>query len=278
MEVDNTVFGSKAEDADNSEEKFSFSNRNKDISKDSIDKSAKEFAEFMISVSADTPDLTDEEINSGVVKILEKSFPAEEENQPLKNNKFRKITLRVLFVAALLSAIAFSSVCVIGNSNDISIENGFMTFARDTIKITFFGEEKEEYISVDSLLRSLEENGYGDILFPEEFVVKSDIYKADAPVYNSDVVNDLTFDIYNDTMKSTFLVSKHERQRPRTFLDLKNAKTEIINGMNVYVLEFESGMSLEFISGEYQYYITSDMSYDDMISLTESMKSVKDIK
>lgn len=278
MEVDNTVFGSKAEDAVNSEEKFSFSNRNKDISKDSIDKSAKEFAEFMISVSADTPDLTDEEINSGVAKILEKSFPVEEENQPLKNNKFRKITLRVLFVAALLSAIAFSSVCVIGNSNDISIENGFMTFARDTIKITFFGEEKEKYISVDSLLRSLEENGYGDILFPEEFVVRSNEYKVSVPDYKSDIVNDLTFDIYNDTMKSTFLVYKYGKQRPITFLDLKNAKTEIINGMNIYVLEFESGTSLEFISEEYQYYITSDMSYDDMISLTESMKSVKDIK
>lgn len=279
MDNKNMPFGADAESTENFKEEFSFSNKNKEASKAAIDKSAKEFVDYMTSLSADVPELTEEEINRGVEKILDRAFPAEKSASPTKKAKAKRITLKVLFIAALLSALLFSCIYVVGNSKNVSIENGFVTFAKDTIQIVFFGEDEEEYISVDSLLLSLEEHGYDDIMFPEEFVTKSDEYKASVPVYSEDELHkQVTFIIFNDTLTFTFVISVKSDNEPLSYKNLDNAKTVAVKDTVVAVFKHEENSAAEFLVDEYRYYIVSDMNYDNMIDFAETIKLVKPVR
>lgn len=278
MDNKNMPFGADAESTENFKEDFSFSNKNKEASKAAIDKSAKEFVDYMTSLSADVPELTEEEINRGVEKILDRAFPAEKSASPTKKAKAKRITLKVLFIAALLSALLLSCIYVVGNSKNVSIENGFVTFAKDTIQIVFFGEDEEEYISVDSLLLSLEEHGYDDIMFPEEVIINSDEYKVSVPIYNTDLVEDVSFEIYSNINKCSFIIYQYDTQRAKEFKDLEKAKTVDINGFSAYIFEFGGNVTVEFVDPKYQYYIVSDLLYNDMIIFAESMKTIKDME
>lgn len=278
MDNKNMPFGTDAESTENFKEDFSFSNKNKEASKAAIDKSAKEFVDYMTSLSADVPELTEEEINRGVEKILDRAFPVEKSASPSKKAKAKKITLKVLFIAALLSALLFSCIYVVGNSKNVSVENGFVTFAKDTIQIVFFGEDEEEYISVDSLLLSLEEHGYDDIMFPEEVIINSDKYKVSIPLYNSNLVEDVSFDVFCEGKKHSFLIYKYETQRDSEFKHVEDAETIKINDIDMYLIEFEDNITLEFVNDIYQYYVVANYSYEDMLDFAETMKLVEHIK
>ena len=113
----------------------------------------------------------------------------------------------------------------------LRIENGFVTFAKDTIKIVFFGESKEEYITVDALLTDLDLHGYKDILFPQEFVSNSDEYKVGIPIYSSnDLCDQVTFNIADDVV--TFIFSIHDYNQSTHAFDyvgMNNIKTIIVS-------------------------------------------------
>ena len=275
LEEENQVFGKDAEAVDSNinleSEDFYFYHQNKEEAKKNIDSSSKELTDFIDSLIQDIPDPSEDEVAEGVKKILEKTHSDETK---YKSSKRKKLTFRVLFIAALLSILSFSGLYVVGSSHNISIENGFVTFAKDTIKIVFFGEDKEEYITIDALLTDLELHGYDDILFPQEFVTKSDEYKASVPDYPEDIFNQVLFDICNE--KSTFTFAIHEYnqiQKSRDFDNVKTAESIQINDTCIYLFEFDTGISaIEFTYSGHHFYIHSYAPYSDIVEIAKTLR------
>lgn len=276
MEEENSVFGADAKNTDkiNTEENFNFYHKNKETAKKDIDKSAKELTDFIDSLSMDVPELSEEEINKGIEKILERTHPSERQSESVKNSKSKKVTFKVLFLVALLSIVSFSCLYVVGSSHNISIENGFVTFTKDTIKIVFFGKDNEEYITVDALLTDLELHGYRDILFPQEFVTNSDKYKVSVPKYSDDDVKQALFNFYNDSVVFKFAICRTDSSfRMLDYVDLNNAQTIDINGTYIYLFEMDNGeVTIDFEHGDYHYCIQADLPISDMVKIVDTIK------
>ena len=279
MEEENQVFGKDAEAVDSNinleSEDFNFYHQNKEEAKKNIDSSSADLSDFIDSLIQDVPDPSAEEVNSGIEKILERTQPEEAKNKISKNSKSKKVTFRVLFIAALLSILSFSGLYVVGSNHNISVENGFVSFAKDTIQIAFFGEKEEKYISVDTLLADLEANGYEDILFPQEFVNNYDEYKVSVPEYSEDVLHkQVSFDIYAENSSYTFVIDKNDSDKKASnYIDIANALTLKINNVYVYIFEFESGFSCaEFVSKGYRCIISSYIPYSEMVKLAKELK------
>lgn len=278
MEEENQVSGKNAEAIDNNKnlesEDFKFYNQNKEEAKINIDSSSKELECFIDSLIQDIPAPTDEEVDSGIKKILEITHPEESKNKVSKSSRSKKVTFRVLFIAALLSIISFSCLCVVGSSHNISIENGFVTFAKDTIKIVFFGEEKDEYITIDALLTDLELHGYDNLLFPQEFVTKSDEYKASVPKHSDSMLKQVTFNICDENTVYYFTMHDYDQnQKSRDFDNIKTADSIEINGTYVYLFEFDTGESaIEFTCESIHVYIHSLAPYSDIVEISKTLK------
>lgn len=278
MEVENQVFGKGAGTVGNIEnlesEDFEFYCQNKEEAKNNIDNSSKDLTDFIGSLIQDVPAPSEKEVKAGIEKILAETHP-EEKNETVKSDKKKRVTLKVLFVAALLSLLSVSGLFVVGNSYDVSIENGFVTFAKDTIKIVFFGDEGQDYITVDALLADLALHGYDDIMFPQEFVTKSDEYKVSVPNYFDDELNQVGFDIYSeDTLFSFGIYEYNQSQKSRDFENMINADSIQVNGTYVYLFEFDTGItSVEFTCGDYFIYIHSyDVPYSDLTAIAKTLK------
>ncbi len=278
MEEENQVFGKGAEAVDSNinleSEDFNFYHQNKEEVKKNIDSSSKELTDFIDSLIQDVPAPTDEEVNAGIEKILERTHPEEEKNEVSKSSRSKKVTFRVLFIAALLSILSFSGLYVVGSNNNISIENGFVTFAKDTIKIVFFGENREEYITVDALLTDLELHGYTDILFPQEFVNNYDVYKVSVPEYSEGELKQVTFKVYEGSIEYTFSVSSNDEfQKTINFSGLENAKSININEIYVYVFDYgNSGSAIRFVNEDYKYNIHASISYSEIIEFAKTIR------
>ena len=277
MEEENQVFGKDAEAVENNinleSEDFYFYNQNKEEAKKNIDSSSKDLTDFIDSLIQDIPAPSDEEVNAGIEKILKITHP-EEQTKAEKTNKKKKVTIRVLFIAALLSILSVSCLFVVGSNHDISIENGFVAFAKDTIQIVFFGEDEEEYITVDTLLADLEAHGYDDILLPQEFVNNYDVYKASVPEYLEGKLRQTTFNIYDiDHIYSFGIYDHNTSQRTFDYKDIDNVQTLIINDVDMYLFEFGDGdYVVEFVFDEYSYYIQARISYSDMVEMLKTIK------
>ena len=276
LEEENSVFGYDADNTNklNSEEKFSIYH-NKEEAKNNIDISVKELSDFLDSIIQDVPDLSEEEVNRGVAKILEKAYPNERVTKLSKNNKSKKITLRVLFIAALISIIFFSCVCVVGSSHNISIENGFVTFAKDAVKIVFFGEDKEKSINVKTLIEDLESHGFRNILLPQKLYD----YKSSMPVYSQSAdevsANDrVMFDLSKDVHSYFFEIKNIDTEGliDNYFPSLDNAETIIIDDVTIYVFEFENRVSyIRFVNSGLDYLIQSEVSLPEMINTAQTI-------
>ena len=281
LEEENQVFGKIAEAVDNDtnlkSEDFYFYNQNKEEAKKNIDRSSKELTDFIDSLIQDVPAPSDEEISAGIEKILKITHP-EEQSKTVKTNKKKKVQFRVLFIAALLSILSVSCLFVVGSNHDISIENGFVAFAKDTIQIVFFGETKEEYITVDALITDLEQHGYGDILFPQEFVNKSDEYKVSVPEYShTELCDQVSFSVIDKTSTYVFLIYNYN-QSSQTFdyKDMNNVKTIVVDNINLYLFEFDNGdCSIEFIYDEYRYYIQARVTSSEIVEIIKTIKGYK---
>lgn len=276
MEDENQVFGFDAENTNevDSEEKFSIYH-NKEEAKNNIDISAKELEGFVDSIIADVPDLSDEEIKTGIENVLKKAYPTEEVVKPSKNVKFKKITFRVLFIAALITAVLFSCICVVGSSHNISIENGFVTFAKDAVKIVFFGSDKEKSIDVKTLIDDLESHGFNNILLPHKLYD----FKSSVPVYSKGVdekrANDrVMFELSKDVYSYFFEIKNigSEGLIDNYFDSLDNVETIIIDDVSIYVFEFENGMSyIRFVYSGLDYLIQSEVSLPEMINTAQTI-------
>lgn len=271
----NRVFGVSAEDSDDLDlnNDFDFYHKNKEEAKKNIDKAAKDFSDFMDSFSQDVEGLSEDDINRGIEKILERTHPGEKQPESVKTAENKRVKLKVLFLVALLAIVSFSCFCAVGDSHNISIENGFVSFAKETVQVVFFGED-EEYISVDSLLSNLKEHGYEDILFPEEFVTHSDEYKVSVPEYLEGDIKQVSFDVYNDNISWCVGISEDtaDVQEFRCF-DIYNAKTIFVNDIYFYIFLFDNNdLTIEFMKDNYKYVINSSIAYSDMVSIIESIK------
>lgn len=276
MEEKNSVFGIESENIDDfdSDKDFSLYRKNKEYAESSINNSAKELTDFFGEVSKDVPELSETEVDAGVKKLLETAFPDEAQPEPSKANKNKKITFRVLFLVALLTVFSFSCLYVVGNNRNISIDNGVISFAKDTIKVIFFGENEEKYMSVNMLLSDLESHGYKDIMFPEEFINRADEYKASVPKYicNDDLLSDqVSFNVYSENDFYDLTIDKNDRKEAN-YLGVVNASTLKIENVYVNIFEFESGYSsIEYVSNGYNYYINSKIPYFEMIELAKTL-------
>lgn len=274
MEDENQVFGKITGTGDDNKnlesEDFIFYNRNKEEAKKNLDDSIEDLTEFIDSLIGDMPQLPEEEVNSGVEKILAVTHPQEVR----KTNKKKTITRRVLFIAALISILSVSCLLVVGSNHNISIENGFVTFAKDTIKIVFFGEEKEESITVDALLADLRLNGYDDILFPQEFKTNSDDYKVSVPVYLEDVLRQVVFDIYKENVLYTFGIFKYDQiQKSLDYDNIENAESFKYGDTYIYLFEYDTGIStIEFTVAEYHCYIHSYAPYSEVVEIAKTLR------
>lgn len=278
MEEENQVFGNNAEAVDNNQnlesEDFYFYNQNKEEAKKNIDNSIADLSDFIDSLIQDIPDPSEEEVNAGIEKILARTHPEEISDKTSKGNGRKKATIKVLFIAALLSILAFSGLYVVGSNHNISIENGFIAFAKDTIQIVFFSGEKEECITVDALLTDLELHGYGDILFPQEFVTKSDEYKVSLPEYTEDEFGkQVAFKITNDIDEYSFVITCPDLSQKSFLYDcIDNVDTIISNNTFIYVFEFNGEATIEFIYDKFYCFINSTISYSDMTKIARSIK------
>lgn len=277
LEEESSVFGLDAgnEDKFDTEKNAIFIIENKEEIQNKIDISSKDLTDFFDGLSKDLPEPSKEEIDSGIAKILERTHPETVKSEPSKANKSKKVTFRVLFIAALLSALSFTCLFAVGNNHNISIENGFATFAKDTVKVVFFGEEKEEYITVDALLTDLEYHGYKEILFPQEFVDSSE-YKIGVPEYiecNDGFGNQVIVDVYNNTFSYEFsmLEGTDSINREHNFPKLDAAETVIVDDIYIYVFEYESGFNVVwFINNGNEYNIHSEAPLSEMIRIANT--------
>ena len=269
-------FGESTEDVENEKslesEDLKFNLQNKDKSESNIDSSSEALTDFFEALVADVPEPSEEEVRSGIEKILGRTHPDTETDEKVKNGK-TKVFLKALFVAALLSALSFSCLFAIGSKHNISIENGFVTFAKDTVKIVFFEEENGEYITVDALLTDLEYNGFEDVLLPEEFVTKSDKYKVSVPEYrDSEMGQQVTFSFIDDVGKCSFTV--YDYKNKLVAFDYKNmddAYTMKVDDICIYAFEFEDESTIEYVHNNLYYLISSNRSCSEMIEIVKSI-------
>lgn len=276
LEEENQVFGSNAEAVDNNEnlksEDLIFYHQNKEKAKNNVDSSSKDLTDFIDSLIQDVPAPSEQEVDLGIEKVLETAYPAESDVKPQKK---KNVKLKVLFIAALLSVLSFSCLYVVGSSHNISIENGFVTFAKDTMKVVFFGESKEECISVDILLTDLEAHGYKNILFPDEFTNNYDLYKVSVPEYSDDALfEQVSFDVYSEHNSYSFLIDKHDSSKKSgNYLDVIHTLTLKIDDTYVYIFEFEGGSStIEYFYKGYRCSINSHRTYSEMVMLAKTLK------
>ncbi len=276
LEADNRAFGAGADALENDtnleSEDFIFYHQNKEEAKKDIDSSAKELTDFIDSLIKDIPGPSQEEKAAGIEKIINKAHPETAEIKPLKRKRSKKAALKVLFIAAVLSAVCFSSLFAVGNARDISIENGFISFARETVQVVFFGEEKADFISVDALLEDLEKHGFEDILFPEIFITNSDEYKVSVPEYLDGTLRQAVFYIESDDKIINFIIYDYNQsQQMFDYIEVENMKTVTVDGITVYITEYEQVCIAEFIFDEYRYFIESDVTYSEMIGIVTTI-------
>lgn len=276
LEEEIRFFGENAEKQKNleSEDNFDFNHTDKELLDKKIDDAVKDLTDWLDSEPQNEIYLSDDEINNAIESLLEKTHPTEATSSPEKTGRTKKVILRVLFIAALLSVVSVTCLFAVGNSRNVSIENGFMTFAKDTVKIVFFGEEKDETITIDMLMADLKAHGYGDILFPQVFVESSANYSASVPEYVKDELNEqVHFEIIDAESEYMFNISKTELlDASVSYKKPVDAETIVLNGVYIYAFEFNSATIIEFVCDGFYYYISSDASLIDMVKIAESIK------
>lgn len=257
-------------------EGFDFYRKNKEEANNNIEKTVADIDAFMETLLADIPDLTEDEVEAGVKKLLDRTHPSQavsEAETEIKAVRSKKATIRVLFIAAVLTLLLVSGLFVMGTRHNISIENGFASFAKNTVQVVFFGED-EKYISVDSLLADLEAHGFTDIVFPQEFVTNSDEYKVSVPEYKDAELRYVSFEIYHGDITYSLLIYKSgTRQETYEYADIYDGDTVVVGDMPVYVIEFDNDDSaIECIKDNYRYYIKANISCSEIVKMAETIK------
>lgn len=274
LEEENQVFGGNAEAVDENinleSEDFNIYQFSKEEAENNISALEEDLTDFIDSLTQDIPEPTQEEVNAVIEKILSITHPAE-----TKAKKSKKVILRVLFTAAVLSLFSCCCIFVMGTNRNINIDNGFLTFAKDTIQVVFFGEAEEEFITIDALLFDLEAHGYGDMSLPQEFIINSDEYKVSVPVYfNDSIGNQISFDIFCGELEYRFAVLSCKSVGVQNYyLDLNDAETLAVNGIHMYIYDSDNQVSVEYFYGDYHFYVTSsNSSHSELVDIVRTIE------
>ena len=279
MEVDNTVLGLDAENNDDfdNDEILIFNHKNKDKTENNIDNSAKELTDYFEFVSENVPDLTEDEINKGIEKILERAEQKEAKAEPLRVvKKKKKVSIKGLFIAAVLIVVAVAcGVGVVGTSHIIDIENGIATIAKNTLQIVFFDDSDEKYITVDALLTDLESHGYEDVLLPQEFITKSDEYKVSVPEYYEDEIGEQAeFNVICNSSTYRFIIfNRDSSKKDNAYIDINGAESFVVNNVFVYVFNAEEQLSFEYLYDNYHFCVMTDnVAYFDLVKIAKTIE------
>lgn len=240
----------------------------------------KELLDYLNEIVENAPEVPDEVIQRGIAKVHAMPYPnAEKETPVVPINEGRKkkwTAKRVLLIAAavaILAALSISGLSVLGDNNELETENGAATYDDGSVRITFFGEDGEEYITVDTLLKDLDAHGYKDIMFPEAFLF-DDTCKVSVPEYSyTNEIEQVSFYVYQGEKEFLFCISKNTSTRTRDFSDVDNGNTIVVNDICVYVFDYGNEYtSIEFAYKDYCCYISSSVSYQDMVSIANTIK------
>ena len=119
----------------------------------------------------------------------------------------------------------------------------------------------------------LEAHGYGDILFPQEFVNNYDVYKVSVPEYLDTDLEQTSFVVYNREDLYKFVIYGYNQlQQAFDYLDMKNIETITVNGIHIYVFKIDSQFVVEFAYDEYRYCIQSNVPYSELLKVIETIK------
>lgn len=258
----------------NSEEFSVFDNKDKGELKKALDSAAMDFMELAFISSEDVPEISEDEINGAVEKIIERVYPSELKTVQDKEHKKVKQIFKVLSGAAVFVFICLASLYAVGANYDISMENGFFTFAEDTVKATFSGEKTQNNITTDLLLTDLASHGFDEILLPSDFTVNPGDYKVSAPEYHNDSSGrDVTFRISNSKNRFVFTIRKIDSsEHAASYEEHEGVKTLVLGDIRIYVFESDGLSFIELCHKGFSYRISSEISVSDMVKIAESIK------
>lgn len=201
----------------------------------------------------------------------------EEASSKIKAKKRHKRVGKVLAFAAIVTLLTLTFVtATVASKHNINIENGFVTYIGDVIRVTFF-KEGEKYISLKSLTANLENNGYTEAIIPEYFEYSG--YKATIPEYTDNGYGkQASFTLYNGEDEFRFNIApipldydKYETEH--NFLELENAQTVRSGDMYIYIFEHNKGRNcrIDYSTDNYNFSINSRKDYETMIKIAETI-------
>ena len=104
--------------------------------------------------------------------------------------------------------------------------------------------------------------------------MKPDKYKLSVPRYFNIGVEQAGFDIYCDETKYTCHLTKEELSgQEHNLVDLNNAKTITVNGIDIYIFAFDNSTSAMLYHNGLCYNISmAGTAYEDLLKIVESIK------
>lgn len=285
MNVDKQSFGNNTEgqETDCIKNKFVEADtyhNDKETEEIDIDKEIEEFLACVDEYIEDVPSLSQEEIRERTDKILAEVYPEEAVETPVvpisegkKKNRSAKRVLLIAAAIAMLTVLSIGGILVFGDNNELETENSAATYDGGSVRITFFGEDGEEYITVDTLLKDLEAHGYKDIMFPEAFLF-DDTCKVSLPEYTKEsVLEQVSFYVYQGENEFFFCIDKAGENKQANLPDLENAKTVDVNDKKIYIFEYDNNHStIYFFDEAHEYYLNSTSLYSIMVEIAETIK------
>lgn len=268
LEDENVVLGAESAENIDSEECFYRNNKN---AKSNLERAGEELTDFISLYIEDEPEPSDSEIKQGIEKILEKTHPEEKHNSITEINKNKKISLKVLFVAAILSVLLLCCIGVVGTDNDINIKNGFVAFDGDKVHIAFFEDSDEKHIPVKTLLIDLESKGFNDVLLVEEVAgIKGEHCKITLPCYDDANVKQVCFEVVLDDIQYSFDIRKIDISENETITpDMKGAEIITVWDIDVYLYNCEQETKIQFIHNGLHYLVSTNDSYEEIVRAVE---------
>lgn len=245
-------------------------NADKDQLKNALDNSENELTEFIEILTQDAKEPEQSEIDSGIKKILKRAEQTDEPKEIGKSNVNKKLSIKVLFVAAIIVIVSICSISVVATNNDIKIRNSFVTFDGSNVHIAFFGDSNEKNIPIKSLLNDLQNKEFGKVLLVEEVAgLKSEYGKITLPRYENNA-KQVCFEITSNEIEYYFDICKIDVSEDATAtIDINNAEIITVDDIDVYISYSEEKTEIQFVYNNLHYFVSTNDSYEEIVRAVE---------
>ena len=243
--------------------------RNNKNAKNNLECAGQELTDLISLYIEDEAEPSETEIKRGIEKILERTHHEGKQNNITERNIKKKISLKVLFVAAILSLLSVCCVGVVGTDNDIKVKNSFVTFDGNVVHIMFFDESDEMYISVKTLLLDLKNKGFGDVAFVEQVVGMKEDGKITLPRYDNTDAKHVNFEFISDEIQYSFDIRKLEASEAAVTLDINSAEMSTVMGVDIYINRSGNETEIQFIHNGLHYIVVTNDSYEEIVRAAE---------